>query len=431
MKFIVIGAGQGGMQAAKTLALNGHDVIIFEKSSRENHCHDQLDVVEASLFTDLGIPVPEGTVKNFNPTFVAPYGDGSIFIDTPEEKRSWNIERKAFAKAQVEACEKAGVTMVFDTKVDSLIFDKDEVVGVKVEGEEIYAHLIIDSSGVNSPFRASFKGKCGITEKPKENQIFTTLHSYYSPAEGVEMPTEYKYYLNYCGLPGISWCGVETEGSVSTLIGKIGKITEEELNNATAQLRYENPIISDNLLRGGHRCEIPVRYPAPIMVAPGYASVGDCAFMTVPIMGNGIANAVRAGQMLAESIIGYDSVDMDALWQYNSRYFKEIGGVCCFLDCLKNALLASDNEDISYLLSSGIVKNEDIAAVMYGNIPAIEVQDIIERFKNIFILRRALGKVLEYIVKGADAFVVATKLIPENYDYTIYQWKYKLEKLFE
>lgn len=429
VKIIVIGAGQGGMQCAKILAKAGHGVVIFEKDSRENHCHDQIDVVETSLFTDLDVPLPEGTVKSTVPTFVSPSCESSLTVDMPEEARTWNIERKAFGILQVEECEKAGVEIRFDTPVDRLIFTGDRVKGIVVNGEDIYADLVIDSSGMDSPFRKSFKGKFGITEEPLPHEKFETRHAYYTPAEGV-IPGKYCYYLNYCGLPGICWCGLETDGTVSTLIGKIGGFTDEECENAFNQLKYDNPLIGDTLLRGGHRIYIPVRYPAPIMTAPGYASVGDCAFMTVPLMGNGIANAVRAGQMLADAIIENGSVNIDTLWKYNVTYYKKIGAMCCLIDFVKRALLAADNDEISALMNSGLIKDEEIAAIMYGNIPRLEPDEIIAKIRALVASRKLMGLALEYLLKGVEAFVIGSNAIPRDYGPAIYEWKYKLERLF-
>ena len=38
------------------------------------------------------------------------------------------------------------------------------------------------------------------------------------------------------------------------------------------------------------------------MVADGYAAIGDSAFMTVPVIGSGIANALKAAKILADAI---------------------------------------------------------------------------------------------------------------------------------
>jgi flavin-dependent dehydrogenase len=77
------------------------------------------------------------------------------------------------------------------------------------------------------------------------------------------------------------------------------------------------------------------------MVGKGYVAIGDCAFMTTPLVGSGISNSLRAGQILAEEIIKNNSVSIETLWQYQVRYYKEIGAENFFVDCLKRTLLNS------------------------------------------------------------------------------------------
>ena len=48
---------------------------------------------------------------------------------------------------------------------------------------------------------------------------------------------------------------------------------------------------------------IPVRQPLAVMIADGYAAIGDSAFMAIPINGSGIGCSMRAGKMLADAVI--------------------------------------------------------------------------------------------------------------------------------
>ena len=57
-------------------------------------------------------------------------------------------------------------------------------------------------------------------------------------------------------------------------------------------LRPDNPRLGTEVVRGGQFVEIPVRHPLSVMVADGYAAIGDSAFMTVPLIGSGIANSL-------------------------------------------------------------------------------------------------------------------------------------------
>lgn len=427
----VIGAGMGGLQAAYTLAKAGCDVTVYEKSDREHLCHDQIDVCEVKLFTDLDIPVPEGSKKSTPCYFVGPNTDKSILLNINEDDRDWSIERRTFGKERTAACEEAGVKFEFGKAVDSLIFEKDAVKGIKIGKKEVLADLVIDASGCNSPFRAEFNGKGGITAKPGSDEIFNVFHSYYEPREGIEYDDKYKFYLKYMGKPGICWCGMEFDGSISTLIGNIGDLTEESYEESFAQLKKDNPIIGDKLIRGGFATSIPVRYPAPIMVSEGYATVGDSAFMTIPLLGNGIANAIRGGQMLAEAIIDDGSVSIYTLWKYQVNYFKKIGALCCFVDFIKRGLISTDNDELTYLFESEIITDEDVDAIFSGHLPNIKPDVIIQKFKKAAKAHGFFGTMLSSALKGAEAMRVAQK-IPEDYDVSkVFAWKFKLDSLYK
>ena len=48
-KIIVIGAGQGGLVAAKHLKNFGHDVVVYEAESRENAAHPWRDDIRRAV----------------------------------------------------------------------------------------------------------------------------------------------------------------------------------------------------------------------------------------------------------------------------------------------------------------------------------------------------------------------------------------------
>ena len=66
-KIIVIGAGQGGLVAAKHLKKFGHDVVVYEAESRENAAHPWRDDIRRAVFEEAGltpIPVSDCVQKN-------------------------------------------------------------------------------------------------------------------------------------------------------------------------------------------------------------------------------------------------------------------------------------------------------------------------------------------------------------------------------
>lgn len=433
-KIAIIGAGHGALYAAKFLAEAGADVTVFEKSEFESISHDRTDCIEAKLFEETALPWSEGSYKGDPCSFIAPFSEKMLYVYTEEKARDITVERKAFAHMLIAHAKEKGAKFEFGKEVESLIVEDLAVKGIVVDGESIYADLVIDASGLMSPFRGQLPNILGITSMPKDDEVFNVYHASYCWKEGVEPPkgkASWKIYLKYLGKKGISWVNCERENDAAILIGMIGELKENDFEELFAQLKKDNPIIGDTLLRGGQFAPISVRYPASVLVAEGYALIGDSAFMTIPLLGSGLANAIRAGQYLAEEIIKADSVDINALWNYQVKYFKKIGAVSCVVDSVKRALLELDNAELKYIIESGIVTDDDVKAILNGGALNIKPADLIERFKGLVKARGALKTLLKYVSKGVHAASVSM-MIPKEYSLlAVNSWSKKLDRIFK
>ena len=430
---IVIGAGHGGLRAAKLLAAAGANVTVYEKSSYEGISHDRTDCIEMKLFKDLGLSVPEKSYKGAPCSFIAPYSKDALHIWMDEDARDMTVERDKFAQMLIDEAETAGAKFCFETEVQDIILDGIRVCGVVVGGEKIYADLVIDASGMFSPFRAKIPSVCGITAEPHEDEIFSTWHGSFDYAEGVPVPEGkniWKVYLKFMGKKGISWVNTERDNDAAVLIGLIGRHKEEEFDQLLQELRKENPIIGDKLIRGGAYAPITVRYQSSVLVSEGYCLVGDSGFMTIPLLGSGIANSIRAGQMLSEEIIKTGSVSTFTLWNYQRRYFKEIGAISCIIDSFKRALLEMDNAELKYFFESDIVRDEDVKFLFGGPSVKYDAADIIRRLKNLLHIRTAMGVIGKAIARGIVAAEFCLTL-PKKYDLVaINRWSKKLDGVF-
>lgn len=430
MKITVIGAGQGGLRAAAVLACRGIDVTVYEKSGRENLGIDWFDGVETKLFDDLGIDVPEDSFKGFPVSFIPPFSEKKLYIWCPDEGMDWSVNRRSFSRILVNAAEESGAKIYFDTPVDGLICDKSSVKGVKVKGEEVFSDLVIDSSGVFSPFRASLPPRAHITPMPDTDDVFNVYRGIYSQTPDFPVLPDnekFKMYLKYKGKNSISWCGVEPSGELNVLCGMIGELNAEDFQELFGYLVSENPIIGE--LKDGRSCRasIPVRSPLSMFVFPGYAAIGDAAFMTIPIMGNGIANSIRAGQMLADTIIEDNSVSMETLWKYQAEYYKKIGAVCCLLDWCKRGLLACDNAELRNFVESGFVTDDDIRAVTSGKGLWLSPAQWTEKIGKLIRSRKFVGPLASHAAKGLKAMLTALS-VPAGYDTVkVLRWQYKME----
>ncbi len=432
-KIVIIGAGHGGMQAAKVLAESGRDVTVYEKSSIDKLSRDRWDTIDPSVFDELNIPVPEGSFRDSACAFTAPFSDKPLILGFEPDKRDWTVDRRVLAPQLVKAAEEKGAKFIFNTEVEGLITDNRGAKGIIVNGEKIFADLVIDASGVYSPFRASLPKRCDITAQPDDEDVFSTWDALFDCAEGVELPENYGFLmrLKYTGKKCVAWCVPEFGDKFAAFIGKAGGMTKEEFEEILAQLRKDHPFMGTNKLRGGDFANIPIRRPLSKMIADGYAAVGDSAFMTIPLVGCGVANSLRAGQLLGEAIVKADSVNIEALWNYQVSYYKKIGASNCFIDMLKRFLLNCDNDEIKKFFESGIISNEEIKNILSGKLTLISVKELAERIGRAYKSKDFFGGLAGAAVKGVKAMTTALA-IPKKYDIIkIAQWQQKIETVFE
>lgn len=432
MKIVIIGAGHGGLQAAKELSKNGFSVTVYEKNSPEKVSYDWWDEVEPSVFEELKITLPPNSRKTGRTSFVAPFSETPLYIEKEENADEWSIKRNSFVLLLVKLAEDAGAEIKFNTSVQKLIIENNEVKGVIVNDKKIFSDLVIDSSGIDSAFRKEVAKIFNITEKIDENDVFTVYRAFVKIMDGEKLPENHKkkVYLKYLGMPGISWCICEPDGLINILIGRVGKMHQSEFKNALLKLKKANPVISDEIVMGGKFGRIPVRHPLTKMVGKGYVTIGDSAFMTIPLTGSGISNALRAGHILAEEIIKNNSASVETLWKYQVKYYEKIGAEHFFTDYVKRTLLMSDTEDIKYIFESGIITEDDLCNFSSGNIFKVTPQELVSKLSKCMKKSYFVMTILSALLKGINAKNQAMK-IPQIYDEEkIKLWQTKVERLF-
>lgn len=434
MKITVIGAGQGGLYAAALLAKGGADVTVYEKCAEDTLGIDWFDGVEIKLFTDLGLEVPPDSFKGFPASFIGPLSDKLLYLWCPADKADWSVNRRSFSKQLVGLAKQSGAKFVFETAVDSLIINKTAVKGVRVAGEDTFCDLVIDSSGVFSPFRASLPKRAHITAQPDTDDIFNVYRGIYSQTPDYpELPAneKFKMYLKYLGKKSISWCGVEPSGELNVLTGMIGGMSADEQAELFTSLKADNPIIGEVKDGRSAFASIPVRAPLSMFCTDGYAAIGDAAFMTIPVMGNGIANSIRAGKILAETVLDSGNASLEALWTYQVKYYKQIGAVCFMLDFCKRGLLATNNAEMRAFMESGAVTDDDIKAVMSGSLPRHSPAEWAKKVGHFIASRAFIGGVAKYALKGVKTMLKANA-IPTEYDIRkVEKWQTELEDLMK
>ena len=436
-KIIVAGGGHGGIACANLLAKNGFDVTVYEKNSRDRMGYDWTDIFDPKSLAVAELPQPDKSLyelKN-NMTFVPPAGRVKVTQDVPDEQAEIKMERKDIYALLMDAAEVNGVQFVFDCTVEAPLLAGDRVIGIQTDKGDFTADLVIDACGCDSPVRAGLPLCCGIQQHPAKYEKFYVYRAFYNCPEGATAADKYKVYLLPDGRLGIGW--VASEGDYTDLlIGEFEPFSAEEAEEKAAFFRSENPVLGTELLRGGQMVQIPVRQPLSILVADGYAAIGDSAFMTVPIIGSGIANSFRASKMLADTIINdaTQTYSAETLWDYQLRYYKALGAGLAPLALVKLMLTKITPEQLDYMFETKMLTEKDLTitadSTSLGDFLHIDAGLLgkgaaLIKDKKLTVLVAALGK-------GIAETAAVCAAMPKYYSRrAVQQWARKYDAIFQ
>ena len=229
--------------------------------------------------------------------------------------------------------------------------------GIKTKDETIYADLVIDSAGISSPIRKNLPDALGIQKEPDKYDTFYVYRAFYNKTATVE-DDKYRVYLLFDNKQQICWVA-DDEEYTDVLIGRFSPLTDAEVEDTLGKLRELNDDLGTERLRGGQYVTIPVRQPLGLLVADGYAAIGDSAFMTVPIIGSGIANSLKAARLLADAVIADkdELFSADTLWKYQRDFYKKLGAGLAPIAIIKLMVARFSPKDLDYFFDNEILNS--------------------------------------------------------------------------
>ena len=362
---IVAGLGHGGIAVAALLAKAGCDVTVYEKKKEGTLGYDWTDIFAPDALGIAGMDMPDEDKYEYkeNMTFFGPTSKKGLQQHVPEDKLEIKMERRDIYDHFIKHALECGVKIVYDCEVEGPIVLGNRVAGIKTEKGDVYGDLVIDACGLNSPVRRNLPESFGIEKDVARNEKITIYRAFYNIGEDVEADAKFKVMLFKGGKMGINWIASEDKYT-DLLIGRFENFDMEEVERFADYLREENPRLGTKRKRGGQFVEIPVRQPLSVMVADGYAAIGDSAFMTVPVIGSGIANSLKAAKILADTVIRdkTNSFSAETLWNYQVNYYKELGAGLAPLACVKLLLLSLTPDEVDYVFENGIL-TEDMMTI--------------------------------------------------------------------
>ena len=133
--------------------------------------------------------------------------------------------------------------------------------------------------------------------------------------------------------------------------------------------------------------------------------------MTTPLNGMGIDLSLKAGLLLAQTVIENGDATAQTLWKYNRDYHILYGSETAKNEGLKNTLLNMTPEAVSFLYEKGVIQATDLA----GGGNKMSADAILGKIKSGMNEPKHFLTVVNGIVEGA-VLAGALKKPPRNYD---------------
>lgn len=437
-QIIVAGAGHGGLVTAIKLARIGYEVILFEKSAKSDMGLPQQDVFEKDTFSYIDLPAPKNiTICKNQLTFISSESTTAPLTLPQPEEEAIVMERKVLINHLLTLAENSGVKIYYNCPVIEPIILGSRVAGVKTFDGEIYGDIVIDACGVDSPLRNNLPKFMNINREIKNFDIIHTYRAHFEKNPDAPQPdTYYDILAKEDGTVGFSWVVTEDD-FVDILICRFSPLTQETVLSELQKIYESYPHIGKNFIRGGLYLKIPVCQPLAVLVADGYAAVGDSAFMTYPVKGSGISYAMKSGSLLADTIANDTNAlyNTETLWEYQRRFFKEIGFTAGRLALFKNLLTYFTAQEINDLFKSGIFTTEDLSQIMtnkldnlFGATGRALIKEKIRQVRENVILKEKFSNFALWMGKLA----VTETYLPNKYDRKdVQKWAERYNEFFD
>ncbi len=436
-KIIVAGGGHGGIAVASILSRNGFDVTVYEKNPRENMGYDWTDIFDPQALGKADIPMPDKSLFEYkeNMTFYSPNEKTPIKQQVPEEKLEIKMERKDIYNLLIDSAEKNGVKFVYNCNIEGAIIKDNRVAGINTSIGEIYGDLIIDACGCESPVRSTLPIEFNIQKHPDKNEKFYVYRAFYNKATLNPVKDKYKVCLLPEGKLGIGWVATEEEYT-DLLIGRFEPFDMKEVERTAEYFRIHNESLGAEVKRGGQFVEIPVRQPISVMVANGYAAIGDSAFMTVPIIGSGIANSLRTAPILAKAVMDdrTEAYTAETLWQYQYKFYKNLGSGLAPLAAVKLLLTRISPEQLDYIFEKNILTWREMTITADSTSITDFIHPSLDMPKRGFAIAKDKELLKKMLKVGADISKIMALCVtlPKEYNKEkVKQWAESYDKIFE
>ena len=328
-QILVVGAGPAGASLAIRLAKQSYEVILVEREKfpRQKLCGEFVSPECLEHFRQLGVldeMLSVGGDQISETVFYAPSGK-SVAVPSKwfgaTHKNALGISRAEMDFRLLEKCKALGVKVLEETSVIGLLFEDEQVCGVKVKNKtneihEIAADLIVDATGragVLAKLSSKFKIQNSKLKIPNANsKIQNRLVGFKVHLENVRLEKgRCEIYFFPGGYGGLSYvennranhCFLIEANTVKKFNGQTNLILEHvifENKRARQMLDVAKPLfdwLAVSVDSFGRKNLNP---------APNLFTVGDAAAFIDPFTGSGMLMALESAEIIANCIARND-----------------------------------------------------------------------------------------------------------------------------
>lgn len=318
----------------------------------------------------------------------------------PFDGAGYMLNRQKLPEIQNQRTRKMGVDFDFDINLTGLLYEGQQVIGVKGidnKTKQPYkktAKIVVDATGVTSVLRSQIKNTTKVERRIDRRDLESTgryiMYFEHAAKDLTEFDPDYCIiHLDQDIAPGgYGWVFPKGENKVNiglgvekSLLEKRNQRLAKKDNVETLMKEYlnRNKVIKNEKLsqdpedihNNSGIFQVSVRRQNDCLVSGGYMLVGDSAWMPKPIDAGGIGPALIAGTILGKNVaqaIEANDVSEESLWQYNLDFIKEYGYKTAGLELFRRLVQTLTNDQISYGMKH-FLGNLDVEAISKGEHP--------------------------------------------------------------
>lgn len=430
---IVVGAGPAGCSLAARVSSEGYRVLLLDKNREEEIGGDWLVDVEASVFDEVGIATPQG--EELEPSFDAVElhtFDCAAHL-TLETSPCLPVLNRHFVQRLLRDARESGTVLETGARATGPLMAHGAVTGVTYRdsrGRErkARASLVADASGYTGVIRRFTPYEWGFSDS-----ILPTDTVLARREEWEIDPDQARAYMAGTNLKDrIARERTALQGSLSVefiyldlerrvvdiLVGIKSDPRWPTADQRFEWLKMKYPFMKKRIWGGGSA--IPIRRTWDAFVGDGLLILGDAACQVIPLHGSGVASALVAAKLAAESslkALAEGRYDRATLWDYCARFQRDRGARLAYFHVLRKAIDSLRPDDVKSLIQAGVLMPEDIWNGLALKPFNMEPSELVGR------LKRGWGKLPLllhfglYVLK-AQWTMAAYRYYPETFDAT-------------